>query len=151
MVFEHERAEVVVRTTRGHGGTGLNQGFLRDSSLLAVVVVTDEDDCSSRDLDLYDISPQAPGFPQYPIPLNSMGAPSPNLQCPEYRGAQYDVDKRYVAGLLALRPDASDLLVFAVIAGVQRKTKMNMEDSKKPMVSPSAASEREFLIEWYIK
>lgn len=118
VVFEHERGGVVIRSTRGHGGTGINQGFSRDTSLLAVVVITDEDDCSSRDLDLYDITTNAPDLAQYPAALDAVGDISPNLQCPEYRDAQYEVVKRYVAGLLAVRPDATDLFVFAVIGGV---------------------------------
>ncbi|MBK7154602.1 MAG: hypothetical protein IPH72_22930 [Sandaracinaceae bacterium] len=118
VVFEHERGGVVIRTTRGHGGTGVNQGFSRDTSLLAVVMITDEDDCSTRDLDLYDITPFIPELAQYPVAVDAVGDISPNLQCPQYRDVQYDVAKRYVAGLLAVRPDATDLLVFAVIGGV---------------------------------
>ncbi|MCA9574852.1 MAG: hypothetical protein H6726_00345 [Sandaracinaceae bacterium] len=116
--FEHERGGVLVRSTQGHGGSGLNHGFLRDTSLLAVVMITDEDDCSSRDLDLYDLTPPSQGTAQYPVPTDANGNIAPNLQCSTYRNVQYDVLKRHVAGLLALRPDAADLLVFAVIAGV---------------------------------
>jgi hypothetical protein len=120
--FEHERGGDIIRSTRGHGGSGLNQGFLRDTSLLAVVMITDEDDCSSADLDLYDISTPTPALAQYPLPVDATGFPSPNLQCPTYREAQHDVVKRHVAGLLAVRPDAADLLVFAAIAGVAPDT-----------------------------
>lgn len=116
--FEHERGGEIIRSTRGHGGSGLNQGFLRDTSLLAVVMITDEDDCSSRDLDLYDITPPTPELAQYPVPVDATGFISANLQCSTYRDAHYDVIKRHVAGLLAVRPDVPDLLVFAAIAGV---------------------------------
>ncbi|MEM9189161.1 MAG: hypothetical protein AAGF12_08295 [Myxococcota bacterium] len=37
----------------GHGD-GENQGFLREDSILGVVFITDEDDCSARDPDLFD-------------------------------------------------------------------------------------------------
>ncbi|MBK8406521.1 MAG: hypothetical protein IPL19_00920 [Sandaracinaceae bacterium] len=73
VVFEHERGGVVIRTTRGHGGTGVNQGFSRDTSLLAVVMITDEDDCSTRDLDLYDITPFIPELAQYPVAVDAVG------------------------------------------------------------------------------
>lgn len=115
VVFEQTRGGTLVRSTRGHGGTGANAGFLRDTSLLALILVSDEDDCSSPDLDLYDV---ISANPRYPVPRANDGNPSPNLQCTAYREVQYEVIKRYVGGLLELRPDFRDLLLFAAIVGV---------------------------------
>ena len=115
VVFEQTRGGEVVRSTRGHGGAGVNGGFLREDSLLAIVMVTDEDDCSSEDVDLYDIESASP---IYPVPRSETGQPAPNLQCFAYRHVQYDVLKRYVSGFMALRPDFPSLVVFAAITGV---------------------------------
>lgn len=115
VVFPQVNRGTLVRTTQGHGGSGVNGGFLRDTSMLAMIMVTDEDDCSSRDIGLYDFF-RADAV--YPLPLDTDGDQTPNRQCAVYRDVQYDVLKRYVTGLLAVRPDFHDLLVFAVISGV---------------------------------
>jgi hypothetical protein len=87
----------------GHGN-GANYGFLRPDSLLAVVVVTNGDDCSAADPELYN-------------PDSSVYTGAPELRCSQYeRTALYPV-RRYVDGLLALRDDPGQL-VFAPIAGV---------------------------------
>ncbi len=88
--------------TRGHGDVE-NAGFLRPNSILAVVVLSDEDDCSASDPGLYNQS-----SPRYMGDLN--------LRCFMFPEALYPVD-RYVRGLTALRADPSRL-VFTVIAGV---------------------------------
>lgn len=82
-----------------------NRGFLRDDSLLAIIVITDEEDCSVSDTEIFN-----PMTSVYPGPLN--------LRCYLHSGssAVQPVD-RYVDGLLALRPN-HDLLVFALIGGI---------------------------------
>jgi hypothetical protein len=81
-----------------------NAGFLRDNSLLVVVVVTDEDDCSTEDYAIFD-------------PLSDSNRMSGvNLACHNNRDKLFDV-KRYVDNLNDLRPN-NDNVIFAVIAGV---------------------------------
>ncbi|AKF09465.1 hypothetical protein [Sandaracinus amylolyticus] len=92
-----------VAGTSGHAD-GANAGFLRDGSLLAVIVLTDEEDCSVRDVELFDTS-----SPRYVTDLN--------LRCFAYPEALHPVE-RYVGGLLALRADRPDLFALAVIAGI---------------------------------
>ncbi len=87
--------------TAGHGD-GVNAGFLRDGSLLAIVELTDEDDCSVAIPELLD-----PSSPAY-------GATDLNLRCFRHPEAVH-ATSRYVDGLLALRP-ARDV-VFALIGG----------------------------------
>jgi hypothetical protein len=91
--------------TRGHGDAE-NAGFLRADATLAVVTVTDEEDCSIAvgSEAIFDQSPESP----YPGDLN--------LRCFLYPDTQNAV-ARYVDGLLALKSDPS-LLVFAPIVGV---------------------------------
>ena len=85
-------------------GSDENQGFLRDTSLLVVVVVTDEDDCSARDLGSFttDHEGNAPG--------------DANVRCIKQKANLYDV-QRYVDGFKALRP-GNDNVIFAVLGGI---------------------------------
>ncbi|MCS6797209.1 MAG: hypothetical protein NZ898_01545 [Myxococcota bacterium] len=89
--------------TRGHGD-GANAGFLRPDSLLAIVMLTDEEDCSVADPELF-----APFTTVYPGDMN--------LRCFLYPSAVHPI-ARYVDGLRALRADEPGLLLFAAITGV---------------------------------
>ncbi|MCA9532151.1 MAG: hypothetical protein KC593_00670 [Myxococcales bacterium] len=115
--FPQRRNGVEIRRTDGHGGAGANSGFLRANSLLAIIMVTDEDDCSTDDLDLYEITTTNTA---YPVPRDNASPPNlaPNRQCAAHRDAQYNVMTRYVDGILALRPGAENLTIFATISGV---------------------------------
>jgi len=89
--------------TTGHG-TSANAGFLREDSILVILVVTDENDCSAWDPELFN-------------PTSSVYSSDLNLRCSSFPGAMHPVE-RYVDGLLALRPRLTDRLVFATIAGI---------------------------------
>lgn len=95
-----------VKFFRGQGhGEYEHAGFLREDSLLVVVVVSDEDDCSANDPSLFDaVLAEEAGKG-----LNTVCATSPDQL--------FDVD-RYVQGLKALREDEDDPIVFVAIAGV---------------------------------
>jgi len=90
--------------TRGRGDRD-NDGFVRPGALLAVVVVTDEEDCSASDPGLFD-------------PDSSTYTSAMTLRCFSYPGDPplYPID-RYVDGLLAVKGDPR-LLVYGVIAGI---------------------------------
>jgi hypothetical protein len=81
---------------------GANAGFLRPDSLLAVLFVTDEEDCSV-----------APGSEDIFDMTNSMG--HPNLRCFLNPWMVHPIE-RYIDGLRALRD--SDHFVLGAIAGV---------------------------------
>ncbi len=90
--------------TVGHGD-GINAGFLRDGSFLAIVIVSDEDDCSTHDTELFQ--PESERYPEHP-----------NLRCYLYEDeALYPID-RFLDGIAALRRGPLDRLALAVIAGV---------------------------------
>jgi hypothetical protein len=89
--------------TTGHAD-GPNAGFVRPDSLLAIVHLTDEDDCSAADPGIYDFE-------------STTYTGHVNLRCIEYPEAMHPVD-RYVDGLLALRADRPDQLAYALVAGV---------------------------------
>jgi hypothetical protein len=94
---------------------GGSLGFLRNDrsqgrSLIAIVVVTDEDDCSVRDSTiLYPPSMLGPDSPYRTQDIN--------LRCHDNPSALFDVE-RYVRGFRALREDEPTRVVFAAITGV---------------------------------
>lgn len=104
--------------TLGHGDTD-NKDFLRNDpiqgiSLIAVIVVSDEEDCSS--LDTSHFTPEL-----YLDPNDAEDAKllmqDLNLRCFYNKQNLYDAE-RYVAGLQALRPGNEHLVIFAAIVGV---------------------------------
>ncbi|MCB9667612.1 MAG: hypothetical protein H6715_05805 [Myxococcales bacterium] len=135
-------------TGEGHGGTGgVNAGFLRDNTVLAVIVLTDEDDCSARDTGIF-----APGNPEddnrYLTAENDIYKANTRLRCASdasigwgaegadyanggfddtQTGALYPIE-RYIQGLLKLRANSPDLFVFAAITGVPE----DLVDSRDP-------------------
>jgi hypothetical protein len=100
----------------GHGDTppsAGNGGFARNDpekglSLLTVVVVSDEDDCSARDLGLF-VSTNDPANP-----LSRQGI---NLRCFYNKQDLYALE-RYTLGLRGVRPNHEDTVRFAAIVGV---------------------------------
>jgi hypothetical protein len=101
----------------GHGSTspvaGGSGGFARNEaangvSLLAIIVVTDEDDCSAADTDLFR-SASDPADPLSEQPMS--------LRCMSNKASLYPVE-RYVNALQLLRPNHPDSILLGVIAGV---------------------------------
>ncbi len=89
--------------TSGHAD-GANAGFLRPGSVLATILLTDENDCSVADPELFD-----PSSPTY-------AGTDLNLRCFSHPEAVHPIT-RYVDGLRALRASPQDV-IFAAIAGV---------------------------------
>jgi len=89
--------------TTGHGD-GANSAFVRTDSILATILLTDEEDCSAADPELFD-------------PTSSTYGPTElNLRCFNHPEAVHPVS-RFTNGLKALRADPQDV-IFAAIAGV---------------------------------
>ena len=99
-----------VGLSRQGQGDGPNAGFLREGSLLAVVVVTDEEDCSS--VDTRHLRPSIYLHPRDPLVDQPL-----NLRC-FYNPDRLHPVSRYVEGLKGLRPGAPHHVVFGAIAGV---------------------------------
>lgn len=89
--------------TTGHADRE-NAGFLRPDSLLAVTLVTDEDDCSAQDPELFN-------------PSSSVYTGDLNLRCFMYPSAVHPTG-RFIDGFRALRSARPDLFVLGVIAGI---------------------------------
>jgi hypothetical protein len=95
---------------QGSGGGAVNNGFLRDDAVLAVVFVTDEEDCSIPDnsSELFNRN-------------SSMFKPGDiNTRCGKPENQQFLFPtKRYVDGLRALKSEAfQDRIIFAAIVGI---------------------------------
>ncbi len=91
--------------TTGHGApSGANAAFLREGSVLVVLLVTDEDDCSVANPALF-----APSGPYAGTDLNR--------RCGEHPEALHPIS-RYADGLRALRPGHPERLVFSALTGV---------------------------------
>lgn len=98
-------------------GEGPNRGFLRDDSILAIVLLTDEEDCSVR-----------PDDPSSIDLFANRAFGTPNLRCFRH-GAPYltPVDA-FVDRLVALRADQPGKLVFAGIVGIPLQTSCGLTD-----------------------
>jgi hypothetical protein len=100
------------RNTRGQGSGGgaANSGFLRDDAVLAVVFVSDEEDCSIPDNSSELFNRNSNNFMPGDI----------NTRCgkPENQQLLFPIS-RYVDGLRALKPEAyQDRIIFAAIVGI---------------------------------
>jgi hypothetical protein len=91
-----------------------NSGFNRDGALLAVILITDEDDCSTTDPRVFDVEPRTSN--PFQGPFTSIGELQFNLRCSEHKDALQQI-QRYVDGVASLKDDPSQV-VFAAITGV---------------------------------
>lgn len=83
-----------------------NAGFIREDSLLAVIMATDEEDCSaSNPGELFNTASQV------------LPEPVPDLRCFRFKDEALHPVQRYIDGLIASRP-SPDLFVFAGIIGI---------------------------------
>jgi hypothetical protein len=112
-------------------GDGANSGFLRENTLLAVLFVTDEDDCSTVETSLFDLSD-----------ARYASVPNLNLRCHEFASsALFDVPT-LVESLTGLRPQPQDLVV-AAITGVPNDIATDDLDAvlTDPRMTPTVAPE----------
>jgi hypothetical protein len=106
----------------GHGDNE-NLGFLRSDpimglSLLAIIVVSDEEDCSSMTTEHF--TPNAYLDPTNPADAKLL-MQGLNVRCNFNEANLYAID-RYVNGFKALRPQNENLIIFAGIVGVPPET-----------------------------
>ncbi|MCZ6806645.1 MAG: hypothetical protein O7F08_06800 [Deltaproteobacteria bacterium] len=96
------------------GRNSANVGFSRQDALLAVILITDEDDCSTTDPRIFDVG-ATPGNP-FQGPFTTTGDVQFNLRCWEHSQALQSIE-RYVTGIAGLKDDPSQV-VFAAITGI---------------------------------
>jgi hypothetical protein len=100
-------------------GERANAGFLRPDSVLAILILTDEEDCSVSDYGLFRTD--HPRFSDVPLPLRCIAASDPSA------GVVRPIS-RYVDGFLGLRARPNDL-VFAAIVGIPQETQSAMAEA----------------------
>ena len=101
-----------------------NGGFSRDDALLAIILITDEDDCSTTDPRVFDTQPTE-GNP-FQGPFTTGGALQPNLRCWEHADALQPIT-RYVEEVAKLKSDPSQI-VFAAITGMPEDSRLDREN-----------------------
>jgi len=109
-------------TGQGDDG-GMNAGFLRNDpaqglSLVSIVLVTDEDDCSSRDT--HHLAPPAYLDPNRPADAQLL-MQGLNTRC-HFNPDELFTKERYINGFKALRPGHEDLVLFSALVGVPPET-----------------------------
>jgi hypothetical protein len=122
----------------GHGDKK-NKGFVRDDAVLAVIQVSDEEDCSitKKGNILFRGDSDDPRFKYDGEPANLQGdVEGLNFRC-AYEAEQDDSQElirpidRYVDGLLGLKPQNPDRVIFAAIVGIpQEAENMNSGDEQ---------------------
>ena len=99
-----------------------DDAFVRDDSLLVVIALTDEDDCSTFEPDLFN-------------PASTRFTGDLNLRCFNFPEAVYPLS-RFRDGLLALRPSNPSLLLYAPIVGVPA----DLVPARNPREAPDLAA-----------
>jgi len=101
-----------------------NGGFNRDGALLAVILITDEDDCSTTDPRVFDVEPRTSN--PFQGPFTTTGELQFNLRCSEHKDALQQIG-RYVDGIASLKDDPSQV-VFAAITGIPEDGDLDREN-----------------------
>jgi hypothetical protein len=127
---------------------GVNPGFLRQNAALAVVLLTDEDDCSAAKPGLYDTSQQSLTDPLGPLSsfrcfefgvscdINDRTQPGPRQNCVPTAGWLHGV-AAYEQFFKQLKP--AGRVVLAAIAGPAEPVVVGL-DANTPSVKPSCQS-----------
>jgi hypothetical protein len=110
---------------KGGQGTRTNEGFLRDEAILAIMHVSDEEDCS---LSATKNGAKLLFDPTRNSPAEEMYGEKINLRCGlfgEKDGLVWPAE-RYVKGLRSLKPDYPDRIIFGAIVGIPTELKRDI-------------------------
>ena len=103
-----------------------NGGFNRDGALLAVILITDEDDCSTTDPRVFDVERRDSTPANLQGPFTTAGELQFNLRCSAHSDALQQI-QRYVDGIANLKDDPSQV-VFAAITGIPEDADLDLDD-----------------------
>lgn len=93
-----------------------NAGFFREEAVLAIVMITDEDDCSTDNPQVFNMGSTELTLDESAPLLLALGERYRfNTRCTNFSDQLYPIS-RYVNGLLAVKP--ANRLIFAAIVGV---------------------------------
>lgn len=135
-----------------NGSNPTNTGFLRPSAFLAVVIISDEDDCSTEDTSMFDTSQTSISDPLGPLSSfrcfefgvkcepDDPRTPGPRQNCVPRDDSQFmfKVDD-YVTFLKGLKDDPSMVIVAAII-GNPEPVVVGANDMANPELEPSCVS-----------
>ncbi len=129
-----------------------NSGFLRPNAFLAVIIITDEDDCSTADTNMFDTAQNSISDPLGPLSSfrcfefgvkcepDTPRSPGPRQNCvPRDDSAyMYNVND-YVSFLKGLKDDPSMVIVAGIIGNATPVT-VGTNDQDNPELEPSCIS-----------
>ena len=118
--FEQQLEAILASDASRNSG---NAGFSRDGALLAVIMITDEDDCSTIDPRVFDTEARDSRPPDLRGPFTTEGLLQFNLRCSEHSDKLQQI-KRYVDGIADLKSDPSQV-VFGAITGIPEDPALN--------------------------
>jgi len=104
----------------GHGDDSFNNpapGWFRDDSLLALVMVSDEDDCSATTPEMFNFGSTVPPFNEDSANQTTAQTRS-QTRCTRFENEGLWPVARYVRGYMARRALSPGAFVFAAITGV---------------------------------
>lgn len=146
--------ESIYRALNGSNPT--NSGFLRPDAFLAVIIISDEDDCSTERSEMFDTSQTSISDPLGPLssfrcfefgvkcePDDSPRQPGPRQNCTPRNDSEYmySVD-RYIQFLKGLKADPSQIIVAGIIGNATPVTVglSTTQGSNNPQLQPSCSS-----------
>ena len=121
-----QQLEAILASDPASGGNPANSGFNRSDALLAVILITDEDDCSSTTPLVFDVEKRSSDLNELQGPFTSAEELQFNLRCWEHRERLQEV-QRYVDGIAKLKSDPSQV-VFAAITGIPEDSALDREN-----------------------
>ncbi len=135
-----------------NGSNPTNAEFLRPSAFLAVIFITDEDDCSTSDTNMFDTAQNSVSDPLGPLSSfrcfefgvrcdpDTPRTPGPRQDCePRNDSAyMYGVDE-YVSFLKGIKEDPNMVIVGGIIGNPTPVT-VGVDDDNNPELDPSCVS-----------
>lgn len=135
------------------GSSPGNAGFLRDDAALLVVILADEDDCSTRDQGMFDTSPSGALGPLSSFRCFEFGvdcevgnddrrAPGERQACTPRQDSPYMYDvAEYADFLRSLKADPANVMVSLIVGDPTPVEVANdPEQPQNPMLAPSCQS-----------
>ncbi len=135
-----------------NGSNPTNSGFLRPDAFLAVVIISDEDDCSTEDTSMFDTSQTSISDPLGPLSSfrcfefgvkcepDDPRTPGPRQNCESREDSAYMFKvQEYVDFLKALKSD-SNMVIVAGIVGNDTPVTVGTTDMANPELDPSCVS-----------
>jgi len=135
-----------------NGSNPTNSGFLRESAFLGVIIISDEDDCSTRNTDMFDTSQDSPTAPLGPLSSfrcfefgvkcdpDDPRTAGPRQNCESREDSQYMFTvQEYVDFLKGLKEDPNMVIVAGIIGNPTPVT-IGANAMGSPELQPSCVS-----------